>query len=223
LKYHELSGIDSGDSSARSIRVRLENRALMLGASPQERRIMRANISDKLREIVAEIDRRGNAELTRLTVLKKWFGVSSRLSSFAIFVADRASRRMTTTSDEAAELFREARTLLEDVNVFAPKILRAEAARLHANLRDFQNEHRNSGWTTVRLIHDPNLYLLESGLYVYVGHGVKPTTGYRLTADYCEHYDPRYGNGLNGPSRGRIGDVIEFVEAIEAREARESN
>ena len=37
---------------------------------------MRSNISDKLREIATEIDQRGSANLTRLTVLKKWFEVS---------------------------------------------------------------------------------------------------------------------------------------------------
>jgi hypothetical protein len=37
--------------------------------------MMRTNISDKLREIAAAIDQRGSANLTRLTVLKKWFGV----------------------------------------------------------------------------------------------------------------------------------------------------
>lgn len=89
--------------------------------------MMRPNISNKLREIAAAIDRRGSANLTRLMVLKKWFEVSSHLSSFAIFIADQASRRMTKATEEAAELFREARTLLADVDVFAPKIPRAAA------------------------------------------------------------------------------------------------
>ena len=41
--------------------------------------MMRPNISNKLREIAAAIDRRGSSNLTRLTVLKKWFEVSSHL------------------------------------------------------------------------------------------------------------------------------------------------
>ena len=67
--------------------------------------MMRPNISNKLREIAAAIDRRGFANLTRLTVLTKWFEVSSHLSSFAIFIADQASRQKTKTTKEAAELF----------------------------------------------------------------------------------------------------------------------
>src|SRR5262245_14623400 len=132
---------------------------------------MRTNISDKLREIAAAIDQRGSVNLTRLTVLKKWFGVSSRLSSFAIFIADQASKRKTKTIKEAAELFREARILLADVDVFSPNIPRVAATRLHARLWAFQNEHRNVPWGAVRLIHDNNLFLVESGLHIYLGHG----------------------------------------------------
>jgi hypothetical protein len=177
-----------------------------------------SRISDKLCEIAAAIDRRGSANLTRLTVLKRWFEVSSHLSSFAIFIADQASRQKTKTTREAAELFRDARTLLADVDVFSPKIPRAAATRLHACLQAFQNEYRNSQWGSLRIIHDHNLFLVECGLHIYLGHGDTPTEGYRLAANYCEHYDPRYGNCLNGPSGRRIGEIIDFIQGVEAHE-----
>ena len=179
---------------------------------------MRTNISDKLREIAAAVDQCGSANLTRLTVLKKWFGVSSHLSLFAIFIADQASRRNTKSTKEAAELFREARTLLADVDIFSPNIPRAAATKLHSRLQAFQNEHRNVPWGAVRIIHDNNLFLIECGLHIYLGHGDTPTEGYRLAASYCEHYDPRYGNCLNGPSRRRIGEIIDFIQGVQARE-----
>lgn len=100
----------------------------------------RTTIVDKLGDIAAAIKQRGSANLTRLTVIKKWFEVPSRLSSFAIFIADQASRRKTKTTKEASKLIREARTLLADADVFAPKISRKAATRLHASLRTFQNE-----------------------------------------------------------------------------------
>ena len=178
----------------------------------------RPNFSDKLREIAAEIERRGSANQTRLTVLKKWFEVSSRLSSFAIFIADQASRQKTKTTKEAAELFRETRNLLADVDVFAPKIPRAAAAKLHAVLRAFQNEHTDAAWGPVRIIHDHNLFLVECGLHIYLGHGATPTEGYRLAANYCENYDPRYGTCLNGPSRKRIEEIVDFIHGVEDRE-----
>jgi hypothetical protein len=180
--------------------------------------MIRPNLSDKLREIAAEIDRRGSANLTRLTVLKKWFEVSSHLSSFAILIADQASRERTKTTKEAAALFRETRNLLADVDVFAPKIPRAAATKLHAGLRAFQNEYKDSQWGAVRIIHDHNLFLVECGLHIYLGPGVTPTEGYRLAMNYCEHYDPRYGNCLNGPSRRRIGEIVDFIGGVEDRE-----
>ena len=68
-----LRSVPIGDSSLLSIRARLDKSCRRLSPSPVLR-MMRTNISDKLREIAAAIDRGGSAELTRLTVLKKWFG-----------------------------------------------------------------------------------------------------------------------------------------------------
>jgi hypothetical protein len=178
----------------------------------------RTTISDKLHEIAAAIEQRGSANLTRLTVIKKWFEVPGHLSSFAIFIADHAARRKTKTNKEAGELIRAARTLLADVDVFAPNIPRKAATRLHASLRAFQSEYRNIPWGAVRVIHHHNLFLIECGLHIYLGHGDTPTEGYRLAADYCENYDPRYGNSLNGPSRRRIEKIIDFIHRVEARE-----
>jgi hypothetical protein len=46
----------------------------------------RTTIADKLGDIAAAIKQRGSANLTRLTVIQKWFEVPSHLSSFAIFI-----------------------------------------------------------------------------------------------------------------------------------------
>ncbi len=73
-------------------------------------------------------------------------------------------------------------------------------------------------WASVRLIQNMNLFLVEGGLQLYLWHGYSPAEGYRLAANYCEHYDPRYGNGLNGPSANRIREIADFVRTIEAHE-----
>ena len=90
----------------------------------------RTAISDKLREIAGAIEQRGSANLTRLTAIKKWFEVPSHLSSFAIFIADHASRRKTKTTKKAGELIREARTLLADVDVFGPNVPRTSSHKI---------------------------------------------------------------------------------------------
>jgi hypothetical protein len=108
--------------------------------------------------------------------------------------------------------------LLADVDVFAPKIPRAPATKLYERLRAFQNEYRSLQWGSLRIIHDHNLFLVECGLHIYLGRGDTPTEGYRLAANYCEHYDSRYGNCLNGPSRRRIGEIVDFIHGVEDRE-----
>ena len=181
-------------------------------------RALGADISHKLQKIVTDIKERGHASLTRLTVLKRWFEAPRRLPSFGIFIAGQALRQTPKTTEEAAELFHEAHYILADADVFDPKIPRTDATRLHARLEAFQNERRAMRWTSVRVIHDWNLFLVESGLGLYLWHRDSPTKGYRLAAAYCKHYDSHYGTDLNGPSAKRIEEIAEFVLAIEAYE-----
>jgi len=187
---------------------------------PAERfnRLPGVNISHKLQKIVVDIEESGHAEPTRLTILKKWFETPRRLPSFGIFIAGRASRQTRKTTEEAPELFREVHEILADVDIFEPNIPQTDAINLHARLKAFQNQHRDVKWTSVRVIHNMNLFLVESGLHLYLWHGDSPAEGYRLAANYCEHYEPRYGNGLNGPSVNRIREIADFVLAIEAHE-----
>lgn len=39
-----------------------------------------------------------------------------------------------------------------------------------------------------------------------------------MAADFCQHYDSRYGNSLNGPSRAKIMDIVRFMSTYEAFE-----
>ena len=68
------------------------------------------------------------------------------------------------------------------------------------------------------VIQNQSLFLVESGLGLYLRRGDSPTDGHRLAAAYCEHYDPRYGTGFNGPSALRIEEIADFVLAIETYE-----
>ena len=179
---------------------------------------MRTHVPEKLISIADQIKKAGSAGLTRLTVLKKWFERPSRLSSFAIFVAKNACSRKGKSTGDAAILFREARQLLAEVDVYAPNIPRVEAEKLHRRLKEFQNEYKNSSWGKVRLIYDQNLFFVEEGLRIYLWHTDYPSQGYRLAAIYCEHYDPRYGNGLNGPSYTKIHEIVRFMFTLEALE-----
>lgn len=181
-------------------------------------RTVRTTIPEKLLKVAAQIEEHGSASLTRMTVLKKWFEQSYRLSSFAIFVAKRSCARKGKTTGEAAKLFREARILLAGAAVYRPRVPRQPAERLHDRLRAFQNRYERQQWGSVRVIKNRNLFLIEQGVGIYLWHANSPHDGYRIAASYCEHYDPRYGNGLNGPSCTKIYEIIRFMFNIEALE-----
>lgn len=181
---------------------------------------MQTKIAEKLQAIVTDIKERGHANLTRLTVLKKWFEAPGRITSFGTFIAIQASRQTRKTAKQSEQLLGEAREILADVDLFAPKIPKNRAARLHARLEAFQDERREAQWASVRIIHDQNLFFVESGLGLYLWHRNSPSRAYQLAASYCEHYDPRYGNGLSGPSAKRIREIADFTLAVEAHENR---
>jgi len=182
--------------------------------------LMRTNVPEKLLKLVDEIDTAGNASLTRLTVMKKWFEQPGRLPAFAVWVAARAASRKGKTTGRAAELFREARALLAGLDLAQPRLDRLAASALHDRLRDFQNEHRNQQWGPVRIIHNWNLLVVEKGLAICLVYPASAAQGYKLAADYCQHYDPRHGNGLNGPSRTKIMEIVRFMFELEALEGQ---
>jgi hypothetical protein len=182
---------------------------------------MRTIVPEKLLAIVEAIDTQGSASLTRLTVLKKWFEHTGRLPAFGLWIAKRAASRKGKTKAEAGALLNEARALLGTTATredFLRAVDRGMAKRLHDRARDFQNEFQNQQWGPVRVVHCWPLLLVEQGLALYLGQATSPTEGYKLAADFCQHYDSRFGNCLNGPSRTKIMEIVRFMFNLEAIE-----
>lgn len=179
---------------------------------------MRTIVPEKLLKIIEEIDERGEANLTRLTVLKKWFETPGRMGPFAIWIASQASARKGKTKGEAAELFREARKLLTGIQRHSPQLDHASAKRLHSRLVEFQNERRKGSWDRVRIIKNWQLLLVEQGLAIALDRHATPSEAYKLAADYCQNYDSKYGNSLNGPSITKILEMVRFMFTHEALE-----
>lgn len=180
---------------------------------------MFTDVPEKLMEIVEEIDANGQARLTRLTVLKKWFKQRpERLVPFALWVAARATSRKGKTKGEAATLFREARSLLKGLDQLRPELDRVAAKRLYERLRAFQNEYERQRWALVRVVRNWNLLVLEEAIGIALGHADSPADGYKLAADYCRHIDPRYFEALNGPSQTKILEIVRFMFTREALE-----
>ena len=185
---------------------------------------MRTAVPEKILKIIADIETKGNASLTRRTVLKKWFGHPGRLPAFGLWVARRAAGRPGKTKGEHDALLREAGALLGPAStresVFAQPDRRA-AEDLHTRAKAAQNEFENQQWGPVRIVHCWPLLLVEEGLDIYVRHADSPSHGYKLAADWAQNYDSRHGNGLNGPSRGKLHELVRFMFAAEAIEEDE--
>jgi hypothetical protein len=182
---------------------------------------MRTQIPEKLLAIVEEVDAHGSASLTRLTVLKKWFEYPGRLPAFGLWIAKRAAGRKGKTKAEAGALLEEARALLGTTATregFLRTVDPAAAKLLQDRARDFQNEFQHQQWGPVRIIHCWPLLLVEQGLALYLGPSASPADGYKLAADFCQHYDTRHGNSLNGPSRTKIMEIVRFMFNLEAIE-----
>jgi hypothetical protein len=182
---------------------------------------MRTNVPDKVLEIIADLDAMGNVPLTRLTVLKKWFEHPGRLPRFGLWVARRAAGRKGKTAGQHGALLDETRALLGPASTregFFAQPDRRAAANLHALIEGSQSEFRNLKWGSVRLIPCWPLLLVEQGLAIYLWHADSPSHGYKLAADWAQHYDPEFGNGLNGPSRGKLQELVRFLLTVEAIE-----
>lgn len=178
----------------------------------------RTNVPEKLLKIVDEIAERGEANLTRLTILKKWFEEGGRLTAFALWVAARASSRKDKTKGEAAELFREAQMLVRGLDQRRLQLDKQGACCLYERLQAFQQETRRGHWGDVCIIHNWQLLLVEKSLAIALGKDATPAASYKLAADYCQNYDPRFGNSLNGPSQTKIQEIVRFMFTKEALE-----
>lgn len=182
---------------------------------------MRTEVPEKVLKVIDDIAAQGNVPLTRLTVLKKWFEYPGRLSAFGLWVARRAAGRKGKTTGEAAALLSETRALLGPASTrdsCFQLIDRKAAQSLHERARDFQNEFQDQRWGAVRIIHCWPLLLVEQGLAVHLGLADSPGDGCKLATDWARHYDSRHGNGLNGPSQGKLRELVRFMFTVEALE-----
>jgi hypothetical protein len=97
-------------------------------------------------------------------------------------------------------LFRAARDLLKGISAspesrINPQIDRAAAERLYERLRAFQSDYRHDRWGDIRIVHNWQLMLVEKAAEIALARDSSPVAGYKLAADYCQNYDPRYGPG----------------------------
>jgi len=130
--------------------------------------IMRTTIPEKLLAIAAEVKEQGSANLTRLTVLKKWFQKAPSPFLICNLHSQTGQRTEGKKHWKTGQLFRDARALMKGANVFRPEVSHEKAEKLHSLLHVFQNEHKRLRWGTARIIKNHNFVLVEEGLRIYL-------------------------------------------------------
>lgn len=182
---------------------------------------MRTAVPEKILAIIDAIEAKGNAPLTRLTVLKNWFERPGRLATFGLWVARRAAGRKGKTKGEYGALLQETSRLLGPASTLESYLAQPDrhaAKDLHDRARASQAEFKKLEWGSARVVRCWPLFLVEQGLAIYLWHADSPSHGYNLAADWAQNYDSRYGNGLNGPSRGKLDELVRFLFNVEALE-----
>jgi hypothetical protein len=179
---------------------------------------MRTKVPEKILKIIEEIEVTGHANLMRLAVLKKWFEYPRRLQAFGLWVATKASARKGKTIGVGGELFAEARFLLATRRIADPGPDPIATKDLRDRLKAFQNEYQRQAWGPVQIIKNWNLMLVEEGLSLYLGYGNTPSDGYRLASNYCQHFNPRYGNSLDESSHVKLAEMVRFMFTLEGIE-----
>ena len=182
---------------------------------------MQTGIPEKILLIIQDLETGDNVPLTRLRVLEKWFAVPDRLTAFGLWMARRAAGRKGKTKGAAGALLDETRALLGTSSTrasFFQSIAPAIEASLHDRAQAFHTEFQKQQWGPVRIIYSWPVFLVEQGLALHLGLKRKPGDGYKLAADWAQNHGPSHGNGLNGPSRGKLEELLRFMFALEALE-----
>lgn len=179
---------------------------------------MRTHIPEKLLNIASDIEEKGPQNVTRMTVLKRWFSDPVRLSSFAIFIAKTVSGRKGKSKGDEAALFKSARGLLKDARICDPQVPEEQTEMLLNQLSAYQNDYAMQKWASVRILRNHNLYLIEQGLRIYLRKREYqyPFSGYRLAVNYCQNYDAAYGTMLDEHSLFKIHEIVRFMFNYEA-------
>jgi hypothetical protein len=139
----------------------------------------RVSTSEKIRQIVHDIDLRGNAPLTRLMVLKKWLEAANRLPALGLWIASQAATDNAGKEPEEAALIEKARVCLQGLNEAGNRDRRLNRRSIEALQKEasqYKREFRGQQWGPVRVVNSWPLYLIEACLALVLEGHPHPST-----------------------------------------------
>ena len=163
----------------------------------------------KVRKLAAILDdlRDGGCEITRLTTIKSLCQDPEVANRFVICLAKKAlqpGRSRRRSHHEHQQLMNEAMAAMEAHD--DPRYL----SELLHQVRSQQSEYKRVKWASVRIIHDPDLLVVEDALSCVLHPHEAAHWAYQAARDYTERYDSKYATGLVPASRPFVKDIVDF-------------
>ena len=182
---------------------------------------MKTSVPENILLIADQIDEDGSVNITKLTIVKKWFEKPHRRKAFALWMARHAAGKPGKVDANAKRLLNDAKKLLGSAprrGALSTEIDREKISLLFDRARTFYDEHGPGKWGSVRVIRCQALLLIEKSMALLQVGTSLPAEAYELLATWVKHFDSRFFDTLNGPSSGRLREFVRFMFSVEAFE-----
>ena len=99
---------------------------------------------------------------------------------------------------------------LKDLALRGIKAMKNHDTKVLHEIKEYQNEYRNSRWAILRSIISNELLIIEEAIEIHIDEAQIPEKCYKIARNYCETYNPSYGTGLTPDSIKQVEDVYVF-------------
>ncbi|MEM7534400.1 MAG: hypothetical protein AAF639_19620 [Chloroflexota bacterium] len=191
-------------------------------SKPKSRKPKELAKVQKLAQMADELRQGEYFNITRLTTVKSFCKDEEAARQFVIHIAKRAHANMTQMEKPRmldAERWASFLSLADDAMLLLDTYqgeltdeYRQALSAVKSNLAKAQNEYRDIGWNTVRMVYSYELLIIENSIGVLLSRYGVEKLAYQVARDYAEKDDPRYGAGLSMESAPMVQDIVDFWE-----------
>jgi len=153
--------------------------------------------------------------ITKLTSIKSLCRDEACRKAYCAYLASLVTEHIQTAakdknSEDVCNLAQEAGVAISNI-ANATDNSEILAQKTLSRLSKFQNEYRKLRWSTVRIITNNDLLILETILQSMLSQtDTAAAYAYHATRNYVERYNPHYGTGLIPESIPMLKAVVQF-------------